>query len=299
MRLWDKILQKKELILACLVHATVLIVFLLYLLWANTALVTTHYTVTSAKLARAFDGFRIAQISDLHSAELDPGNHTLLSALYSAKPDIIVFTGDILDAEDASATLHLIKESTQIAPCYYVAGNHEGFLLDTIYPDFEKAMIDMGVTILHDKSAVIERQGASISIAGVDDSRFVEHLQYYGMMPDGYDGLGLEMNPECLKQLITPNRFTILLSHRPDFFAQYAEAGFDLVLSGHIHGGQFRIPLLGGLVSPNKTFFPTYDSGMFSAGNTRMIVSRGIGNSVIPLRINNRPELVVITLQCQ
>ena len=91
--------------------------------------------------------------------------------------------------------------------------------------------------------------------------------------------------------------YAILLSHRPELFETYAACGVDLVLSGHAHGGQFRLPFIGGLIAPNQGLFPKYDAGLFTDGNTNMIVSRGIGNSIIPIRFNNRPEIVLLELR--
>ena len=95
------------------------------------------------------------------------------------------------------------------------------------------------------------------------------------------------------------DRYTVLLSHRPELFNVYVDSQIDLVFSGHAHGGQFRLPFIGGLVAPNQGFFPEYDAGLFSKENTTMVVSRGAGNSIIPLRFNNRPEIVVVELICQ
>ena len=93
--------------------------------------------------------------------------------------------------------------------------------------------------------------------------------------------------------------FTILLSHRPELFDIYADHGMDLILSGHAHGGQFRLPFIGGLVAPNQGLFPEYDAGIYTEGNTNMLVSRGVGNSILPFRINNRPEVILIELQAE
>ena len=105
------------------------------------------------------------------------------------------------------------------------------------------------------------------------------------------------MNPEEIAKAAPGGIFTILLSHRPEYFETYVEAGLDLVLSGHAHGGQFRLPFAGGLAAPNQGLFPEYDSGLYTEGSTNMVVSRGIGNSVIPVRFNNRPEVIIVELQ--
>ena len=134
---------------------------------------------------------------------------------------------------------------------------------------------------------LIERDGASISVAGIDDPDFA--------VEQGF-GKGLEMTGENIASVSSFEGFRILLSHRPESFEEYVKSDMDIVLTGHAHGGQFRLPFMGGVNAPHQGWFPEYDAGIFSEDNTNMLVSRGIGNSVIPMRFNNRPEIIVVEI---
>ena len=141
--------------------------------------------------------------------------------------------------------------------------------------------------MLENDSLEIERSGEKIALVGVNDPSFeTDPLQDDAAVMS-----------EVLKNLVRDDLYSILLSHRPELFETYVKSGANLVLSGHAHGGQFRLPLLGGLFAPHQGFFPKYDAGLFSKQNTNMIVSRGIGNSLFPFRINNRPEIILIILK--
>lgn len=248
----------------------------------------TRYTISSERLPKEFDGFTIAQVSDLHNAELGEDNERLLKMLKDTTPDIIAITGDLVDSRktDTEIALRFVTEATKIAPCYYVTGNHEARLPQSEYESLEQGLFRAGVTVLHDREERIQKGNSSISLIGIDDMRFAEK----------YGGKDTEMQPSAIKTL-SSGGYTLLLSHRPEFFKSYVQADIDLVLSGHAHGGQFRIPFIGGLFAPNQGVFPEYDSGVFTDGNTNMAVSRGLGNSLFPFRINNRPEIVLIELK--
>ncbi len=253
-----------------------------WVIWANTALERTDYKIASARLPAEFEGFRIAQVADLHCAEYDQGNQKLLSMLKEAQPDIIVFTGDTFDERhpDKTPTLDFLRACTEIAPCYMVTGNHECAMNRQDYFALEAQIREIGVDVLHAETVKIERSGASITLLGVDD--------------ENYEGV-LHSSAQ-LRELAGTDGFTVLLSHRPEYFWRYAEAQIDLTLSGHAHGGQFRLPLIGGLYAPGQGALPEYDSGVYTYQNANMVVSRGIGQSSFPLRFNNRPELVIVTL---
>lgn len=264
------------------------ILLISWIAWGNTALELNEYQIKSDKIPDVFHGFRIAQISDLHNAEMGEGNEKLLKMLANAESDIIVITGDSIDSyhTDVEVTLQFVEKAVEIAPCYYVTGNHEARLPREVYLDFEEKMQEYGVEILHDEVILIEREGESISLGGIDDASFASKYS------NGYHS-NLSNH---IEELFTEDGFQILLSHRPELFGMYVDAGVDLVFSGHAHGGQFRLPLVGGLVAPNQGLFPEYDAGLFLEDGTNMVVSRGIGNSIIPVRVNNRPEVVVVEL---
>lgn len=266
------------------VIAVLCIILIAWIAWGNTALQLNTYTVTDDSLPEAFNGFRIAQVSDLHNTEIGRENAKLLSILQEANPNIIVITGDMIDCRKTkiNVALDFAKEAVKIAPCYYVSGNHEVYVSE--YEEFKDGLIELGVVVLSDVKTQIELSGEKITLVGVDDPSFSwtdnetlinEKLDYILGEEDGY---------------------TILLSHRPELFETYVENGVELVFSGHAHGGQFRIPFVGGVIAPNQGIFPQYDAGIYTEENTTMVVSRGIGNSIFPFRINNRPEVVLVEL---
>lgn len=247
-----------------------------WIAWGNTALTVRELTVASPTLPENFSGFRIAQIADLHNAEFGDGNRRLLALLAEADADIIVITGDFIDSRrtDIGTALDFAKQAAALAPVYYVTGNHEARI--AAYAQLETGLTAAGVTVLRGQTAELTRNGQSIRLVGMDDPAF-----------------GPSDPPAGAAD------FTVLLAHRPERFAQYAASGFDLVFSGHAHGGQVRLPFVGGLIAPGQGLFPAYDSGLYAMDGTQMVVSRGLGNSLFPFRVNNRPELVLATLTRQ
>ncbi|MBQ7346039.1 MAG: metallophosphoesterase [Oscillospiraceae bacterium] len=281
--------RKKRTILWSVI-AISMIAMILWIIWGNSALELTRHPIKSAKIPDAFDGYRIAHVSDLHNAEMGANNEDLLTMLREAEPDMIAITGDLIDSyhTDTQVALHFVQEAVKIAPCYYVTGNHEARVSD--YPALKAAMEAAGAIVLEDERAQITLEGQTITLLGVDDPSF--QTDYLSGDPDA-------VITDALTDLDTgDDSFTILLSHRPELFDVYVTHGIDLILSGHAHGGQFRLPFLGGLIAPGQGLFPEYDSGAYTEGSSTMIVSRGIGNSLFPFRVNNRPEVVLIELGC-
>ena len=213
----------------------------------------------------------------------------LLTMLRDADPDIIAITGDIIDSRNTNIdiALQFTKAAMEIAPCYYVTGNHEARI--SKYDELKAAMEAAGVVVLEDEKTKISLEGGEITLIGVNDPSY---------QTDYLFGDAESVMNAKLEELHTENgEFTVLLSHRPELFETYVDHDLDLVLSGHAHGGQFRLPFVGGLVAPNQGFFPEYDAGLYSMNHTNMIVSRGIGNSILPFRFNNRPEVIIIELK--
>ena len=271
------------------VIAVVLLILIVWTVWGNTALELNKYTITSERLPDAFDGYRVAHVSDLHNAEMGDNNEKLLAMLKDCKPDIIAITGDLIDSRntDVEIALQFAKEAVKIAPCYYVTGNHEARV--SKYDEIKTGLTELGVIVLADERLEIEKDGQRIRLLGVDDLSF---------QTDYLFGNSASVMQHKLQGLVDEeDMYTVLLSHRPELFEVYTEGNIDLVLSGHAHGGQFRLPFVGGLVAPNQGLFPKYDAGLYTDGNTNMVVSRGIGNSVFPLRFNNRPEVILIELK--
>ena len=272
------------------VLAGIFLVLIVWTVWENTALERNTYTIRSPELPDVFDGCRIAQVSDLHNAEFGDRNQRLLEMLREAEPDMIAITGDLIDSRktNIAVALAFAEDAVKIAPCYYVSGNHEARVSE--YQDLKTGLEAAGVTVLDDAQVKIEVSGESITVIGVNDPSF--HADYLTSDAAVMDRKLSELSLEAAG-------FTILLSHRPEMFDTYADHNMNLVLSGHAHGGQFRLPLIGGLIAPNQGLFPKYDAGLYSDGSTNMIVSRGLGNSIIPFRFNNRPEVVLIELKGQ
>lgn len=257
----------------------------------NTKIELAEYNVISSKVPEPFVCFEIAQVSDLHNAEFGEGNSDLLALLSEVEPHVIVLTGDLIDSRhaDMDIALDFAGKAVQIAPVYYVTGNHEARVPE--YEQLKMGMKDLGVTVLENQKVQISKDGESITLMGIQDPSF---------RTDYLFGDAESVSRQALTSLQDESDgFTVLLSHRPELFGLYVDTGVNLVFSGHAHGGQFRLPFVGGLVAPNQGFFPRYDAGQFIEENTTMIVSRGVGNSIIPFRINNPPEIVVVELKRQ
>ena len=267
----------------------VLVVLIVWTLWGNTALEVNEYEVVSDRIPQGFEGFRIAQVSDLHNAEFGEGNEELIQLLSQTDPGIIVLTGDLIDSRhtDIEIALDFARQAVKIAPVYYVSGNHEARVRE--YEDLKMGLAEAGVVILENQKVQITREGESITLMGIADPSFQEDYLF---------GDSESVARQAIEDLQNESDgYTILLSHRPELFDLYVDTGMDLVFSGHAHGGQFRLPFVGGLVAPNQGFFPKFDEGRFTEEITTMIVSRGVGNSIIPVRFNNRPEIVLVTLR--
>lgn len=278
--------HKKAIYVSVLICA--IIAISLWLAWGNTALMITEVPIVSEKIPENFSGYRIAQISDLHNAQFGKDNANLLEKLHSCNPNIIVLTGDLVDSyqTDIAVSIAFAQKAAEIAPVYYVTGNHESRISQ--YNALLEGLSGSGVTILQNASVTLEKAGEQITLLGVQDPSF---------QTDYLFGDAQSVMDSVLSQMMADTQgYTILLSHRPELFDIYAENGVDLVLAGHAHGGQFRLPFVGGLIAPGQGFFPEYDAGVFTSNHTSMVVSRGIGNSILPLRINNRPEIVVVEL---
>ena len=285
-----KEIGKKILIIVLLIGA---IVLLSWIVWDNKRIVVTSFRVEDEQLPKEFAGYRIVQISDLHNDEFGKDNEKLLALIKEIKPDIIAITGDLLDSRRTSVkkALNFATKASQIAPCYYVTGNHES-RMDEEYERLEVGMIEAGVNVLRNEKMALEKDGSQITIVGIDDPRFmIDTDKVEKMQPV----LG-----EILKgilQDVPKEEFVLLLSHRPELFELYCKQAVDVVLAGHVHGGQVRIPYIGGIIGPGQGILPDYDAGLYEADGIKMILSRGLGQSIIPFRVNNPPELVVVELQ--
>ncbi len=258
---------------------------LFYVRWGNTALQVTRADLTFTDLPAGFDGCRIAVLSDLHGAEFGENNRDLLAAVAEEAPDYIVYLGDLEDSSRGSAAGYaesVASGLTAIAPTYYVTGNHEWAIGDV--PVLKERLTACGVTVLSNQFLTLERNGDALVLAGIDD-------------PNGYadqktpEELAAELYAAC------GDPFWVLLAHRNDHFAsQYSLLGADLVLSGHGHGGMIRLPFTDGLLSTDRTLFPSYTAGLYEENGSCLFVTRGLGNSGPTFRLFNRPEVAVVTL---
>ena len=252
------------------------------------SLAVSHFTIESDKIN---DKVRLMLIADLHSCDYGNGQERLLNKVYNENPDIVLLCGDIFD--DELSTDNTIKFLQGIAgkyPCYFVFGNHE-FWSGKI-DELEAIFTTYGVKGLRGTSAIIGVRDDVINISGIDDPD-----------TDRYDHNSLSYADQLYslgRRSIDPNVFTLLMSHRPERMDEFLALDFDLIVAGHAHGGQWRIPFIleNGLLAPNQGFFPRYTNGKYCLGETVLIVSRGLAreSTAVP-RLFNRPEIVVITVQ--
>ncbi len=254
--------------------------------WSNRSLQTQRFTYASPRLPEGFDGCVIVQLSDLHGARFGEDNQDLLSRVREEKPDYIFLTGDLLDQyrkTPHSYAATLVESLADIAPTYFVTGNHEWALRGV--PDLKRELEAAGATVLTNEYVLLERGGDQILLAGIDD-------------PNGFAD---QKTPEELAREVREawgDGFWLLLAHRNNYFERhYSRLGADLVISGHGHGGLIRLPFTDGLVSAERRPFPSYTAGFYTANGRDVFVSRGLGNSGATLRLFNRPEVAVLTLE--
>lgn len=266
----------------------IVLIFIVWVGWTNMNITTTRVKITNEKIPAEFDDFKITHISDLHNHQW---GEKLIEKIKNEKPELIAVTGDLVDSRkpDFEIALEFIEDASKIAPIYYVTGNHEARLAnyDLLKERLEKA----GVNMMDNQSLLIEKGNNEIKILGIQDPDFVE--------PSSKGNIQSEIVGVKASEIVNHNFFNILLSHRPEHFEQYVHVRAGLVLTGHAHGGQIRIPFIGGLIAPHQGLLPKYTAGVHQEQNTAMVVSRGLGNSIIPIRINNMPELVVIQLKAK
>ncbi|MBR3971797.1 MAG: metallophosphoesterase [Ruminococcus sp.] len=260
-------------------------------MYCNRNLKVNTYNLSFDNLPKEFENFRIVQVSDLHNCTFGINNAKLLTLIKNSKPDIIAITGDMIDSRKTNIKIaaSFAQEAVKIAPCYYVSGNHEARMpkeYQSLLNELEKS----GVTILENKAVKIKRGAQSITLLGAKDPFFIRSKT---------QELNCDILDKSLSEILkdSENDFTVLLSHRPEHLSVYAKHSIDLCLTGHAHGGQIRLPFIGGLFAPNQGFLPKFDAGLFKEQNTTMVISRGVGSSQFPLRFLNPPEIPVAVLK--
>ncbi|WP_062106622.1 metallophosphoesterase [Bacillus niameyensis] len=272
-----------------IVRILVVILFLWAFLEVNNSwLQTTDYEIESERIPGAFDGLKIVQVSDLHDAQFGDNQSRLAKKIKKLDPDFVFLTGDFIDSRryDLQNSLDFVEQIIDFTEVFYVLGNHEVAVNEV--GEITDALSSLGVHVLRNQAITIEKNNEKIAIAGVDDP-----LMRAQSLPED---VMVEMLDEALST-VPDETYTLLLSHRPEIFDVYVNDQVDLVFSGHAHGGQIRIPGIGGLIAPGQGLFPAYTAGKHEQGQTTMLVSRGLGNSLFPFRIFNLPELVVVTLR--
>ena len=253
---------------------------LLAALYCNSALEREDWTVTSPRLPDAFSGLRITLLTDLHGARYGPDTRKLLEAVAQSEPDLIAISGDLADeATDLPGLAPLVTGLAELAPTYFVTGNHEWARGDT--EALLKQLEDWGVTVLRNSYVTLERSGQTLVLAGVED-------------PNGYPDM--QTPDEVLERVrreVPGDPYVVMLCHRNNTLDLWAALEADLVLAGHGHGGVIRLPFVGGLLSVDRTLFPKDCEGLYTKGRTTLAVSRGLGG----IRLWNRPHLPTLVLR--
>lgn len=257
------------------------ILVVLTLIALNERLILRTYTVVSPKLTAEV---RLAVVTDFHSSD---NADDVVAMVASCAPDAVLMVGDLFDDDTQNRpterTLSLMRQLSALYPCYYVSGNHEAWTgeMDALYQQTEEA----GVTVLRMSSGVLTVRGQRIALCGIPDP----YEMVFSGAPDTEEQLR-----QALEDVDSAD-FTVLLAHRPELLAKYAQFPLDLVVSGHAHGGQVRIPgVLNGLYAPNQGWFPKLAGGAYTQDGTTLIVSRGLAVRTRLPRIFNRPEVVLV-----
>ena len=261
-------------------YVSILLGIIVFIYLNNNWITTTNLKVSSPEIPAAFNGYRIVQVSDLHDATFGENQQRLVKKMKQTKPDLIVITGDLVDSRryDLPNSLDLVKQLVKLADVYYVTGNHE--VASNEVKHIKSELKALGVQVLSNETLSLKHGNDSIAISGIEDPL-----------------MGQTASEMLAEADIRSDVFTLLLAHRPEDFQTYVEFGIDLTFSGHAHGGQFRIPFVGGLIAPGQGFFPEFTAGLHEQEQSKLVISRGLGNSIIPLRLFNLPEIVVVTLQ--
>lgn len=262
-----------------------LLLLMIYIWYGNVEIDVDNTEIYSERIPDLFDGFCIAELADIHGREFGENNEKLIKKVREIKPDIITINGDMLDEDsDAAMVKRLIPGLVEIAPVFYVTGNHEWSLGNETVTELKEQLTSLGVTVLSNEFVLLKQGGEQIVLAGVDDP----NGPYDMKTPE-------ELTSEIRAELGDP--YIVMLAHRNGQLDTWAELGIDLVLVGHGHGGIVRLPFVGGVFGTDRNLFPDYTSGLYEKDGTKMIVSRGLGNEVINFRVFNPPNIQVAVLK--
>ena len=275
-------MKKFKLILFLLIIST--ISFCVYGYYQNRSLDIEYQTIALEDLPQELNQLKIVHLSDTHFERNRISIETLLSEIEKVQPDLIFLTGDLMDRTADLKNIPLAEFGSSlmaIAPTYAVSGNHE--TSSGQLAEWEKEISQSGVLLLNNTQITLDLKGTQLALVGVRDENYPSEVPVQGPLDD------------------IP---ILLLAHHPEYFEQYSTSNPliqpDITFSGHAHGGQIRVPLIGPLYAPGQGFFPNYTTGVYDSeqdASKKLVVSRGIGNSLFPFRINNKPHLLVITLE--
>lgn len=270
-------MKRKQIVFICAALAAALTAA--YITYENEAIGLTEYEYATEKLQQGSEGLNICHLSDIHIRSQSKKYSRLIKICADCQPDIIAITGDLIDSRDTDIpyAISLVETLCEIAPVYYVTGNHEERLPTDMYAELLSELSGVGVHVLRNSCEVFVKDGVKYNIIGAFDRS--------------------EPDFSAISALADAEAVNILLSHRPQFAEGYAYAGADLTLCGHAHGGQARLPFVGGVIAPDQFFFPEYYQGIHFFDGRATVISRGIGNSLIPVRVNNRPEVVAVKVK--
>ena len=284
--------MKKKWKIGIMIMLIILIAGLISIWLSYHWLTVSKFTVASNEIRNSF---RIVLLSDLHDHEFNDGNRRLIEKVKEQSPNLIILDGDMInrDSKNASVAVNLIKSLKEIAPVYYSLGNHEiDYIKKTGHSDLIQTLEIAGTTVLNNRILDIKIKGNSIRLGGLYEYGFETSMQ------------SDEENKKAISYLekyTDTQSYMIMCAHRPDSFYPWNTAdkwGIDLVLSGHLHGGQVIIPGIGGLYSQLEEFFPKYDYGQYKLGKSDMIITRGLSSNpkILP-RFNNPPEIAVVDVK--
>lgn len=275
-----------------------------------------EYKIQSEKISENFSNYKIIQITDVHSIRSEIQLEKIINKVKKQNPNLICVTGDLIDSDYYSnqnnlymnneinqieeLTVKFMEELVKISDTYYIYGNHEMMLLDD--PENNKFKIDLekiGVKILNNKTQVLEKDSEKINLIGVQDpATLYKNEKYSYVRGTNKDKVEVILNDLFLEiPEENKNNFTILLSHRPEYFELYDKYNIDLALTGHTHGGIVKLPMINGIYAHPQGWLPKYSYGNYKTNDFSMIISGGIGYSKLPIRIFNPPEICTITLE--
>ncbi|MGB4588802.1 MAG: metallophosphoesterase [Clostridiaceae bacterium] len=256
---------------------------------------TKVFRIKDEKIPRSFDGYKILHLSDLHNSNYGNQNDVLIKKINKLNPDLVFYTGDMVDKSSANSSnfFNLAKALSQNYPAYYIAGNHEDRLRDTDKKKLFSEIESLGINILDNEKVKLKRDESEINLYALN-----LESKYYR---ETYDKLTkeLQLSKENIEAILGVKEagYTILLTHNPLYFEAYADYGADLSFSGHVHGGLIRLPIIGGILSPDRIFNPKYDRGLFEKKGSKIITSPGLGGT--KFRFFNRPMIYMVILEAE